>query len=338
MKAAVVEKLGSVEIKQGVPVPPLKNGQARVRVHYCGLNFADALMVAGQYQVKPKLPFIAGSEIAGEVVELGEGVTNLRVGDRVFGMTSGGLAEQAVAHASTLMPIPASLDYAQAASFPIVYGTSHLALVHRANLKEGQTLLVLGAGGGVGAAAVQIGKALGATVIAAASSDEKLAIAKRMGADHLINYSTENIRDKVKEFCGTHAAVDVLYDPVGGALFEDAFRTLKWGACLLVIGFASGTIPKLATNLCLVKNLTVHGIFWGSYFQNDPQTVMMSLGDLSAMLERKQITPFPSQVYPLSQAAEALDSLVKRRAKGKVVVQCAESTTDSPSRHIQSKL
>jgi NADPH2:quinone reductase len=302
------------------PSPPVSSGQVRIGVHACGVNFADTLIIQGLYQEKPAFPFSPGMEVAGEVLEVGAGVAHVRVGDRVTAVTGhGGYAEEVVTNAPTALPIPPMMDYVTAAGFAITYGTSHIALVHRARLQPGETLLVHGAAGGVGLTAVEIGKLLGATVIATASTPEKLALAQQYGADHLINYRQEKFRDRVKEMTNGKGA-HVIYDPVGGDVFDESLRCIAWEGRLLVIGFADGRIPQLPVNLALVKNMSVVGVYWGGYSVRQPQVITDSLHTLLAWYAEGKIRPYISQTYPLAQAADALNSLINRQSTGKVVL------------------
>jgi NADPH:quinone reductase len=295
-------------------------GEVRIRVRTCGVNFADTLMIAGQYQSRPPFPFSPGLEIAGEVIEVGAGVTQFKLDDRVMGITDyGGYAEEATIRAALLLPMPPSMDFVTAAAFPIAYGTSHVALDHRAHLQAGETLLVLGAAGGVGLTAVEIGTLMGATVIAAASTPEKLALTQQYGAEHLINTSTENLRDRIKEITGGKG-VDVVYDPVGGDLFDQAVRSLNWEGRLLVIGFASGRIPEVPANMTLVKNSSIVGVFWGAYAGRNPKVLTGSLLKLLGWHAEGNLKPHISATYPLENAADALFALINRQSTGKVVI------------------
>ncbi len=296
------------------------DGELRIRVRACGLNFADMLMVRGLYQEKPEPPFTPGLEIAGEVLEAGPGVKTFRPGDRVVALVQrGGLAEEAIAPAATTLPLPDTLDYETAAAFPVAYGTSHLALTHRANLQPGETLLVHGAAGGVGSTSVEIGKKLGATVIATASTQQKLNVARVCGADYLINSSEENIRDRVRDLTGGKG-VDVVIDPVGGEVFDASLRAINFEGRIVVIGFACGTIPQIPANLLLVKNISVLGLYWGAYSWKRPEILAGSMQQLLAWLADGTLSPHIGARYPLSQAADALKSLADRKAVGKVVV------------------
>jgi NADPH:quinone reductase len=322
MRAVLCKAWGdpSTLVLEDVPSPEVGAGKIRVRVRACGVNFADTLMIVGKYQVKPPFPFSPGFEVAGEVLETGEGVTHLRPGDRVVALSDyGGFAEEIVVPAHTALPMPPDLDYAVAASFPVAYGTSHVALDHRAHLKSGETLLVFGAAGGVGLTAVEIGKQMGANIIACASTPEKLEIAAQYGAGHLIDYSKESVRDRVKEITGGKGA-DVIYDPVGGEMFDQGMRSIAWEGRLLVIGFASGTIPQLPVNLTLVKNCSVLGVYWGAYSARDPKVLTSSLKTLFGWLAEGKLKPHISHKFPLEQAGDALNILMNRQSTGKVVV------------------
>jgi NADPH:quinone reductase len=322
MRAVLCKQWGEPDtlMLEEVPSPELSAGKVRVRVRACGVNFGDTLMVAGKYQVKPPLPFSPGFEIAGEVLEVGDGVSHLQAGDKVMALGDyGGYAEEVVVPAAMVMPRPPTMSDIHAAAFPVAYGTSHVALEHRARLQAGETLLVFGAAGGVGLTAVEIGKRMGATVIACASSPEKLQVAAQYGADHLIDYSHESVRERVKEITGGKGA-DVIYDPVGGAMFDEGMRAIAWEGRLLVVGFASGTIPQLAANLTLVKNCAVMGVYWGAYAQRNPQVLNGSVKTLLGWYAEGTLKPHISQTFPLEQAAEALKALIERKSTGKVVI------------------
>jgi NADPH2:quinone reductase len=323
MKAIVCKTFGKPEalVYEDVPSPVAGAGQVKVRIRACGVNFADTLIIQGLYQVKPPLPFIPGMEIAGEVVELGEGVGHLQVGDRVMALPSiGGFAEEVVIPAGLVLPIPATMTWGDAAAFAVAYGTSHLALSHRANLQAGETLLVHGAAGGVGLTAVEIGKLLGATVIATASTAEKLEVARQYGADHLVNYREENFVERVKEITNGKGA-NVIYDPVGGDVFDQSLRCIAWEGRLLIIGFASGRIPQAPANLALVKNCSLVGVYWGNYAQKNPAILLHSLQTLMGWHGEGKIKPHIAYRFPLAQTAEALNVLIHRQAVGKVVVE-----------------
>ena len=299
-----------------LPAPAINHGQVRIAVHAAGMNFADLLTIQGKYQVKPPLPFVPGGEMAGAIMELGEGVSGLAVGQRVIALGSGALAEEAMVAAKDVIPLPDAMSFAEGAGFAVAYGTSHLALTRRAGLKAGEKLMVLGASGGVGLAAVEIGKAMGATVIACASSADKLAVAREHGADHLIDYSRENLRDRAKALGG----VDVVYDAVGGEHFDTALRCLNWEGRMLVVGFASGTIPQIPANLALLKNISIVGIYWGAYRDHNPRALADSLAELAAWYRAGRLKPHVSMTVPLAQAAEAFAALAERKATGKIVV------------------
>jgi len=317
MKAMRVHKLGDPLVLDEVEDPVPGPGEIRVKVRACGVNFADTLMVQGKYQEKPALPFAPGMEIAGEVVELGPGVPAPSVGTRIAAYGgSGGFADTALVPAATCVEIPDSMDDVTAAAFLIAYGTSHVALDHKAGLKPGETLLVLGAAGGVGLTAVELGKLMGATVIACARGADKLDVARRAGADHLIDSDTDDIRAECKALGG----VDVVYDPVGGAQFDAALRACKPEARILPLGFASGSIPQIPANILLVKNLTVLGFYWGGYAKLRPSVLTDSFAQLFRWHGEGRLHPHVSHTVPLAQADHALDLLTTRQATGKVVV------------------
>jgi NADPH2:quinone reductase len=301
---------------------PLAPGEARLRVHACGVNFADTLMVAGKYQVKPDFPFTPGLEAAGEVIELGSEVAHLRVGQRALAVLrfGGGYAEEIAIDARAVVPIPDTMDWVTAAAFPVAYGTSHFALTHRGHLTAGETLLVLGAAGGVGLTAVEIGKELGARVIAAAGGPAKLAVAREHGADALIDYSQESIRDRVRELTGGLGA-DVVFDPVGGDAFDQALRAVNWEARMLVIGFAAGRIQSVPANLILVKNISVIGVVWGAQAARDPVLVSRNLAELLRWWEQGRLKPVVAKTFPLSEAGAAMRALLSRQHAGKIVLE-----------------
>lgn len=321
MKAILCTELGKPEQLTLTDLPSLQPdaGQVHIRVGACGINFADTLIIQGLYQEKPDLPFTPGSEVAGEVIAVGAGVDHLKPGDRVAALCSGGLAEEALAPAEATIPIPDEMDYATAAGFAVAYGTSHVALGHRGQLQPRETLLVHGSSGGVGLAAVEIGKAMGATVIATASTQAKLDVATAHGADHVINYTEGEFRNKVKELTDGKGA-DVIFDPVGGDVFDQSLRCINWEGRLLVIGFASGRIPKAPANIALVKNISVVGIYWGAYRKHNPKVLTDSLAQLYKWYAEGVLKPLVSAQYPLENTAEALNALIDRRVTGKVVV------------------
>ncbi|WP_339525291.1 NADPH:quinone oxidoreductase family protein [Pseudomonas sp. EA_35y_Pfl2_R111] len=322
MKAVLCKAFGPAEtlVLEEIASPEAKKNEVLLQVHAAGVNFPDTLIIEGKYQFKPPFPFSPGGEAAGVVTAVGEKVSHLKVGDRVMALTGwGSFAEEVAVPGYNVMPIPASMDFSSAAAFGMTYGTSMHALKQRANLQPGETLLVLGASGGVGLAAVEIGKAMGAKVIAAASSAEKLEVAKAAGADELINYSESNLKDEVKRLTGGQGA-DVIYDPVGGDLFDAAIRSIAWNGRLLVVGFASGRIPELPVNLTLLKGAAVVGVFWGSFAQRQPQDNAANFQQLFAWHAEGKLKPLVSQTFPLEQAAEAINTLGQRKAVGKVVV------------------
>ena len=322
MRAVLCRELGGPEklVVEDIPSPPMRDGAVRVAIHAAGLNFADILLIAGQYQTKPPLPYTPGSEAAGVVTEVGAGVRHVKPGDRVMAiLEGGGYAEEAVTDAARVLPIPAGMDFAAAAGFPIAYGTSHGALEWRARLKPGEWLLVTGAAGGVGLTAVEIGKAMGARVIAAAGGPEKLKVAQDHGAEHLIDYSKEDIRERVKAITAGKGA-DVIYDPVGGDVFEACMRSIAWEGRIIVIGFAAGKIPQVPANVVLVKNIDVIGFFWGSYLPRKPEMVGQSMKQLLRWFEEGKLKPHVSDRYDLKDAAKALEMLKQRKSTGKVVL------------------
>lgn len=321
MKALVCRSLDGVDgLEFGeFDTPKMKPGHVRVRIHAAGLNFADTLIIKGQYQVRVEPPFVPGLEGAGEVIEVGEGA-GLSKGMRVaFVQSYGSFAEEAVVSAASCVPIPDAMSYEDAAGFLVTYGTSHVALEHRGRLKKGEVLLVHGASGGVGITAVEIGKKMGATVIGTAGSQHKMDIATEHGADHVINYRTDDFRKRVKEITGGRG-VDVVYDPVGGDVFDESLRCLAWEGRLLVIGFASGRIPEAPANYLLVKNTSVIGVHWGAYTDKDPGVVVGSLQKLFSWYAEGALKPHVSETFALSDGAAAFEALLSRRTTGKVVL------------------
>ena len=311
-----VDDLVLEEVATPVPGP----GEVLLRVAACGVNFPDVLIVQGKYQFKPEPPFAPGGEVSGTIAALGPDVTGWKVGDPVIATTLwGGFSEELVIAADRLLRRPDSMDEVTAAGFALTYGTSYHALVQRAAIRPGETLLVLGAAGGVGIAAIQIAKALGARVIAAASTPEKLAIAKAEGADDLVNYSEDGYRDRLKELTGGRG-IDVVYDPVGGALFEPSLRSMAWNGRYLVVGFASGEIPKVPANLTLLKGCAVVGVFWGQFRRTEPELDAENFRALFELHAAGRIKPLVSATYPLERAKEALHALAERRVTGKIVL------------------
>jgi NADPH2:quinone reductase len=327
MRAVLCKAFGDPDslVVEEIAPPPLLAGTARIAVHAAGVNFGDTMMVAGTYQEKPPFPFTPGFEIGGEVIEVASDVSVVKPGDRVMGTLShGGYADEAVAPAEDLTPIPATMDYAVAAGFPVAYGTSHGALEWRARLRPGETLLVHGASGGVGITAVEIGKAMGATIIATAGGAEKLAIAQRHGADHLIDYSREDIRERVRALTGGRG-VDVVYDPVGGDVFDASLRSIAWEGRIIVIGFAGGRVPQIPANLVMVKNCDIIGFYWGSYRKRKPAIIRDSYQQLFRWFEAGKLKPHVSQRSDLADVAEAFRALLTRRSTGKLVLTTGRS-------------
>lgn len=303
-----------------VPSLPLAKSAARIEVHASGVNFLDTLIIRGQYQLKPPMPFAPGVEVAGVVTEIGENVTNVQVGDRVMAFVMyGGYSEEMVLPAMQLVPIPEQMNFVDAAAFPVVYGTAMHALTQRARMQEGEKLLVLGASGGTGLATVQIGKLMGATVYAAGGSDEKLAVATELGADEVINYSDVNIKERVKELTNKQG-VDVVFDAVGGDYFDQALRSLAWEGRLLVVGFAAGRIPEPPINLLLLKSASLLGVFWGQFAQRDPAANGANFQQLFKWYLQGDLSPHIHATYPLSAAAEALQAIERREVAGKIVL------------------
>ena len=302
-----------------VETPTPGSGQVVIAVKACAVNFPDTLIIQGKYQYQPPLPFSPGSDIAGVVQAVGVDVAGLAVGDRVAALIPhGGYAEAAACDARSAIRLPDGVDFVRAAAFQLTYGTAYHALVDRANLQAGETLLVLGAAGGVGLAAVELGKRLGARVIAAASSAEKLDICRQYGADALIDYNADDLRERLKALAP--GGLDVVYDPVGGALAEPALRSVRWKGRYLVIGFTAGDIPRIALNLPLLKGSSIVGVFYGSFLQHEPQRAQANTRALLAMLAEGKINPLVSKTYPLEQAADALSAVLARQAIGKLVL------------------
>ncbi len=308
----VVEEMPDV-----IPGP----GQVAIDVKAAGVNFPDVLIIQNKYQFKPDLPFTPGSELSGVVRAIGEGVNNAKVGDKVIAFIGhGAFAQQVLAPANAILPVPPGMDFDTAAAITLTYGTSHHAVVDRAQLKAGETMLVLGAAGGVGLAAIEIGKALGARVIAAASTEEKLDICRQHGADACINYSKEDLREAIKAATDGKGP-DVIYDPVGGIYAEPAFRSIAWRGRYLVIGFANGEIPKLPLNLTLLKGASLVGVFWGEFAKREPKANLMAMRELMGWLAEGKIKPHISGRYALKDTANALNDLAARKVTGKIVIQ-----------------
>ena len=295
-------------------------GEVKIRVRAAGVNFPDVLIIQKKYQIQPPLPFSPGAEVAGDVLSVGEGVTHMKAGDKVVSFCGvGGFAEEVIAPANVTMPMPPGVPYPLAAIFSLAYGTSWHAVRDRAALQAGETMLVLGASGGVGLAAVEIGKAIGARVIAAASSDEKLAICKQHGADALINYSTEDLRDAIKRETGGKGP-DVIFDPVGGKFAEPAFRSIGWRGRYLVIGFAAGDIPALPLNLALLKGASIVGVFWGEFAKREPKQNMQGMAEMMGWMREGKLKPLISKSYALAEAPQALMDMAARKVVGKIVI------------------
>jgi len=322
MKAIVCTTYGMpnlLELKD-VSSPKPKAGEVLIQVKTASVNFPDTLIIQGLYQFKPPVPFTPGSDVAGIVLEVGEGVKHVKAGDEVFGTTLfGAFAEQVVVPASNCFPKPAILENGVAASFMIAYGTSIHALKDRAKIQKGETLLVLGAAGGVGLSAVEMGHLMGATVIAAASTDEKLELCKQYGATHTINYAKENLKKRVKELT-EGKGVDVIYDPVGGRYSEAALRAMAWNGRFLVVGFAAGDIPKIPMNLPLLKGCQIVGVFWGSFAQRFPKQNMANVMQLIKWYAEGKIKPHIHKRYALKDTAKALEAILNREVRGKVVI------------------
>lgn len=305
---------------QASPSPEPGLGEVRVAIKAASLNFPDLLIVQGKYQMKPPLPFVPGAEFSGVVEAVGEGVKHLSVGSHVAGFAgTGGFGTHTIANAAVLMPLPDAFSFEDGAAFLCTYGTTYHALMDRAALKPGETVLVLGAAGGVGTAAIQIAKAGGAKVIAAASTDEKCALCQELGADATINYSTHNLRDELKTLTEGKGP-DVIYDPVGGDITEAAFRSIAWRGRLLVVGFATGTIPALPLNLALLKGASIMGVFWGEFARREPQNNAACLMQLAAWYMQGKIKPVIEHKLPMSQLKEAFALMGSRQVRGKVVL------------------
>ena len=322
MKTLLCAEYGPLEklAVEDMPSPTAGPGQVVVDVKAAALNFPDALMVQGLYQVKPPLPFSPGAEVAGLVKAVGQGVQGLKAGDRVIGFPgTGGFAEECAVAAGKIMPLPENMDFATGAALVLTYGTSLHALQDCGRLQPGETLLVLGAAGGVGAAAVEIGKAMGARVIAAASSGDKLALCRQLGADETIDYSREDLRQRALALTG-EKGVDVVCDPVGGGYTEPALRALAWRGRLLIVGFAAGEIPKIPLNLALLKERSLIGVYWGDSVRHDPRGHMRNMQQLMAWFAEGKVRPVVSERFPLARAPEAMRRLLDRQVKGKVVI------------------
>jgi NADPH2:quinone reductase len=322
MKAVVCRQWGPPEsllIEERAPLTA-EPGNVVVSVQAAGVNFPDTLIIQNKYQHKPPLPFSPGSEVAGIVKAVGAGVAEWKPGDRVIAQTTyGGFAEEVAPEPGQLIALPEGMDYPQAATLGLAYGTSYYGLIERGKLRAGETLLVLGASGGVGIAAIEIGKILGARVIACASNAAKLAICSEHGADETINYATEDMRARVKAITGGKG-VDVVYDPVGGPFSEPALRDMAWGGRLLVVGFAAGDIPKIPLNLPLIKGCSIVGVWWGAFAKRDWNQHRANIAQLGRWHAEGKIRPHIWATYPLERAADALNALAQRSVAGKVVL------------------
>jgi NADPH:quinone reductase len=323
MRAVVAEQVSKpedltiIELPEPTPGP----GQIRIDVKATALNFADTLIIGHKYQVRPDFPFSPGFEVAGDVSAVGDGVTDFKPGDRVIAtMDYGAYREQVIVEDYLAHPFPDAMDYVTAASFPVAYGTSYVGLLRRSHIAPGETVLVHGAAGGVGLTAVEIAKAAGAQVIATAGSDEKTAIAKAHGADHVINYTTGPIRDRVKELTGGNGA-DVIYDPVGGDIFDQSLRCINWGGRILIIGFAAGRIPEIPANMLLVKSCSAIGVFWSSHRRREPESLRQDYKQLFDWWGEGKLKPLVGATYPLDQAGAAMTALLSRKVAGKIVLE-----------------
>ncbi|MBM3352517.1 MAG: NADPH:quinone oxidoreductase family protein [Betaproteobacteria bacterium] len=322
MKAVLCKQFGPPEslVIEDLPSPKAGPGEVVVSVRAASLNFPDVLIIQNKYQFKPPLPFSPGSEMAGTVKEVGDGVKDVKPGDRVIAFTTfGAFAEEVKLEAARLVPIPEGMDFNSAAAFLLTYGTSDHALRDRGGLKAGETLLVLGAAGGVGLAAIEIGKAMGAKVLACASGADKLEVCAQHGADAGINYATEDLRGRIKALTDGKG-VDVVYDAVGGPYTEPALRATAWRGRLLVVGFAAGDIPRIPLNLALLKGCSIVGVFWGDFARREPKAFAASIAQLGAWFREGKLKPHVSQTFPLAQAAQALKLMAARKVKGKVVL------------------
>lgn len=323
MKAVLCKSYGPPEtlVVEDIASPAPGNGEAVVAVKAAALNFFDTLIIENKYQFKPDLPFSPAAEFAGVVTSVGADVSNVTVGDRVMAYGGwGGCREEVVIRADKLVALPESLDFATAAGLSVTYGTTIHALKDRADLQPGETLAVLGAAGGVGQSAIELGKIMGARVIAAASSDDKLDFCRRLGADEVINYSNENLKDRLKELTGGKGA-DVIYDPVGGPLAEQAVRATAWEGRFLVIGFASGDIPKIPLNLVLLKGCQLVGVFWGDFIERNPDADNANTAQLLEWCAEGRIKPHIHGCYPLDRTVEALTAIANREVRGKVIIE-----------------
>ncbi|MDI1451531.1 NADPH:quinone oxidoreductase family protein [Polyangium sp. 6x1] len=330
MKAVLCKAFGPPEslVVEDLPSPTPDAGQVIVAVHAASVNFPDLLVIQDKYQFKPGLPFSPGGEVSGIVTSVGSGVTSLAVGDRVVAWAPYGcFAEEVALGEGQVIKVPDGIDLVTASTLLVAYGTTHHALVDRAALQSGETLVVLGAAGGVGIAAIEIGKLLGARVIACASSDDKLEVCRARGADEVVNYSREDLKARLKALAPN--GVDVVYDPVGGSFAEPALRAMAWRGRYLVVGFAAGDIPKIPLNLTLLKGCSIVGVFWGSFTMREPERYREGLAELFGWVRDGRIRPHVDTTYPLEQASAALSAMAERRVKGKVVLVTARGAASA---------
>lgn len=322
MKAIVCNNFGNPDTLtfQEIKNPTPKEGEILISVKACSVNFPDTLIIQGKYQFKPQFPFSPGSDVAGVIEKIGDNVKHFKVGDEVVGFIPfGGFAEKAIVKATDCFPKPNGMSMVNASAFLLAYGTSYHALKDRANLKEGETILILGASGGVGLTALELAKLMGAKVIAAASSKEKLELCKKFGADEVINYTNESLKDRVKELTNGKG-VDVIYDPVGGHFSELALRAIAWKGRHLVIGFANGEIPKIPINLTLLKGASIVGVFWGAFAQKEPKKSLENIKQLLTWFVKGGVKPHIDKTYSLENAPKALEDMMQRKVKGKIVI------------------
>lgn len=334
MKAIHCTQFGGPEslIYADTDNPSLSPDAVIIAVNYCGVNFPDTLIIQGTYQFKPNFPFSPGGEVAGKVMSVGSSVTNCKVGDRVMALCGwGGMAEQVVVNASHVFVLPDTFDLAVAASSMYTWGTAYYALKNKAGLKPGQTILILGAAGGVGTAAILLSKLMGAKVIAAASNNEKLDYCKKLGADACINYTTDNLKESIKNLTN-HLGVDIVYDPIGGNLASDALKSLAWNGQYLIIGFASGNIPQIPMNIPLLKGISIHGIFWGAFAEKEAKANKDNFLQIMSWIMSGQLKQPIHKLYALKEAPLALTDLIQRNVKGKAIIQVkADNQVDDPT-------
>ncbi|WP_370087412.1 NADPH:quinone oxidoreductase family protein [Ekhidna sp.] len=323
MKAILVEELGGPEklVYRDHDIGSPGSGKVKIAVEYAGVNFPDTLIIQGKYQFQPELPFSPGGEVAGTIIEVGPDVSEFKPGDRVVSGTSwGGFAEEAIGFASNTHHLPTEVSFKDAAATLMTHGTVIHALKDRAKLQAGDTMAILGASGGVGTAAIQLGKAMGAKVIACASTDEKLDFCKKVGADIVHKYSPENIKTALKDLTDGRG-VDVVFDAVGGGFTEQAFRAIAPMGRYLVVGFAAGHVPAIPLNLPLLKSASITGVFWGNFFRNFPEENKKNIQELLGMLATKKVCPFIDEIIPLHEARNALEKVENRNVKGKIILE-----------------